>query len=227
MKGDCGLWIGARTIRNPQSAIERQFAVSLKQDSHIAHLVVLSGPSGVGKSTLLRRLFERFPERLRLSVSATTREPRPGEQEGVDYYFLAPEEFARRRESGEFLECFEVFGRGHWYGTLRSEVVSSGPSSGHDPKWVILDIDVDGAAKVRKLIPGVLSIFLHPGSEAELERRLRHRATESEAAIQRRLEVARREIARAGEYQYTVINDSLDAAVDRISEILIHEGIAT
>lgn len=188
-----------------------------------AHLVVLSGPSGVGKSTLLRRLFERFPDRLRLSVSATTREPRPGEQEGVDYYFLAPEEFARRRESGEFLECFEVFGRGHWYGTLRSEVASSG----HDPKWVILDIDVDGAAKVRKLIPGVLSIFLHPGSEAELERRLRHRATESEEAIERRLEVARREIDRAGEYQYTVINDSLDAAIDRISEILVHEGIAT
>jgi guanylate kinase len=199
--------------------------------SNLAHLVVLSGPSGVGKSTLLRRLFERFPDRLRLSVSATTREPRPGEQEGVDYYFLAPEEFARRRESGEFLECFEVFGRGHWYGTLRSEVAASSPSggtsSGQHPKWVILDIDVDGAAKVRKLIPGVLSIFLHPGSEAELERRLRHRATESEAAIERRLEVARREIDRAGEYQYTVINDSLDAAIDRISEILVHEGIAT
>jgi guanylate kinase len=162
-----------------------------------------------------------------LSVSATTREPRPGEQEGVDYYFLAPEEFARRRESGEFLECFEVFGRGHWYGTLRSEVAASGTSSGQRPKWVILDIDVDGAAKVRKLIPDVLSIFLHPGSEAELERRLRHRATESEAAIERRLEVARREIDRAGEYQYTVINDSLDAAVERISEILVHEGIAT
>lgn len=188
-----------------------------------AHLVVLSGPSGVGKSTLLRQLLERFPDRLRLSVSATTRDPRPGEQEGVDYYFLSPDEFQRCRKSAEFLECFEVFGRGHWYGTLLSEVAASG----EHPKWVILDIDVDGAAKVRKLIPGVLSIFLHPGSEAELERRLRSRATENEEAIQRRLEVARREIDRAGEYQYTVINDSLDAAVERISDILVHEGIAT
>ena len=188
-----------------------------------AKLVVLSGPSGVGKSTLLRRLFERFPTRLRLSVSATTRSPRPGEQEGVDYYFLSPEDFAQRREAGKFLECFEVFGRGHWYGTLLDEVTPRRD----DPKWVILDIDVDGAAKVRQLLPGVLSIFLHPGSEQELERRLRNRATESEDAIQRRLEVARREIARAPEYQYTVINDSLDAAVERISKILEQEGIAT
>jgi guanylate kinase len=190
---------------------------------NLAHLVVLSGPSGVGKSTLLRRLLDRFPDRLRLSVSATTRTPRPGELDGADYYFLSPVDFQRRREAGEFLECFEVFGRGHWYGTLRSEVTPSG----EHPKWVILDIDVDGAAKVRNLIPGVLSIFLHPGSEAELERRLRSRATESEEAIQRRLEVARREINRADEYQYTVINDSLDAAVERISDILVHEGIAT
>ncbi|MGE3641744.1 MAG: guanylate kinase, partial [Pirellulales bacterium] len=182
--------------------------MALNPEPSTAHLVVLSGPSGVGKSTLLRRLRERFPQRLRLSVSATTRAPRPAEQEGVDYYFLASDEFQRRREAGEFLECFEVFGRGHWYGTLRSEVAASG----NDPKWVILDIDVDGAHKVRNLLPGVLSIFLHPGSEAELERRLRSRATENEEAIQRRLDVARREIARAGEYQYTVINDSLDAA---------------
>ncbi len=189
----------------------------------LAKLVVLSGPSGVGKSTLLRRLIERFPARLRLSVSATTRSPRPGEGEGVDYYFLAPAEFERRRQAGEFLECFEVFGRGQWYGTPLSEVT---PSREH-PKWVILDIDVDGAAKVRNVFPGVLSIFLHPGSEQELERRLRARGTESEDAIQRRLEVARREIARADEYQCIVINDSLDAAVQRISDILEQEGIAT
>ncbi len=188
-----------------------------------AKLVVLSGPSGVGKSTIVRRVLERFPDRLRLSVSATTRPPRPGERGGVDYQFLSPEDFARRRAAGEFLECFEVFGRGHWYGTLLSEVTPSVPGQ----KWVILDIDVDGAARIRELFPDVLSIFLHPGSEEELERRLRARGTESEEAIERRLEVARRELARSGEYQNIVTNDSLDEAVEKICEILEHEGIAT
>ena len=187
----------------------------------IAHLIVLSGPSGVGKSTVLRRLLERHPDRLRLSVSATTRSPRPGEIDGVDYYFLSAEEFARRRQAGEFLECCEVFGHGHWYGTLLSEVTPSR----NGEKWVILDIDVEGAEKVRGQLPGVPSIFLRPGSEAELERRLRSRATESEAAIQRRLEVARRELARADQYQFQVINDTVDRAVEQISEILTKLGI--
>ena len=187
-----------------------------------AKLIILSGPSGVGKSTVLRRLLARFADRLRLSVSATTRPPRPGETDGVDYHFLDPEEFQRRRQAGEFLECFEVFGRGHWYGTLVEEVR---PSRG-DGKWVVLDIDVDGAAQVRSVLPGALSIFLHPGSEQELERRLRARGTESPEAIARRLEVARRELARAGEYTFQVVNDTVDNAVERISEILNQQGIA-
>jgi guanylate kinase len=181
-----------------------------------AKLVVLSGPSGVGKSTVLKRLIERYPDELRLSVSATTRSPRPGEIDGVDYYFLSPEEFQRRRAGGEFLECFEVFGRGHWYGTPLSEV----RPSPDDPRSVILDVDVAGADQVRRLYPGAPTIFLRPSSEAELQRRLRARGTESEAAIERRLEVARRELARAGEYQFQVVNDTVDDAVEQISKIL-------
>jgi guanylate kinase len=184
-------------------------------------LVVLSGPSGVGKSTVLRQLVERFPDQLRLSVSATTRPPRPGETAGVDYYFLDLDEFKRRHKAGEFLECFEVFGRGHWYGTLLSEV----RPSPEDPRSVILDVDVAGADQVRRLFPGVPTIFLRPSSEQELERRLRARGTESEEAIQRRLEVARRELTRAGEYQFQVVNDTVDDAVNQISEILRTRGI--
>jgi guanylate kinase len=181
-----------------------------------AKLIVLSGPSGVGKSTILRKLIERYPDRLRLSVSATTRPPRPNEHDGIDYFFLSPEEFARHREAGDFLESCEVFGRGHWYGTLLSEVRPS-PS---DKKWVILDIDVDGAEKVRGQFPDAPTIFLRPSSEAELERRLRARGTDSEEAIRRRLEVALRELACAGEYKYQVVNDTVERAVEQISEIL-------
>jgi guanylate kinase len=184
-------------------------------------LIVLSGPSGVGKSTVLRRLLDRYPDRLRLSVSATTRPPRPGEQGGVDYHFLTADEFARRLADGEFLEACEVFGRGHWYGTLKSEVTPS-PNG---QKWVILDIDVEGAEKVRRQLPEVPTVFLRPSSEAELERRLRARGTESEEAIQRRLEVARRELAQADKYQFQVINDTVERAVDQISEILVQLGV--
>ena len=160
-------------------------------------LIVISGPSGAGKTTLLRKLFEQCPELL-VSVSATTRAPRPGERDGEDYFFLSPEEFARRRAGGDFLECFEVFGHGHWYGTLLSEVAPSLAAG----KSIVLEIDVQGAMAVLERYPEAITIFVHPGSIEELERRLRGRGTETEDAIQGRLEVARRELAHASRYRY-------------------------
>ena len=214
---------GSRGVVNPASGIPHPASLTKSLSDALANLIVLSGPSGVGKSTVLKRLLARHADGLRLSISATTRSPRPGEADGVDYYFLSEQDFARRRESGEFLECCEVFGRGHWYGTLLEEVR---PSRG-DGKWVVLDIDVDGAEKVRRQIPGVLTIFLRPSSDEELERRLRGRGTESHEAIARRLEVARRELAHADSYQYQVVNDVVDRAVDEISKILEQRGIVS
>jgi guanylate kinase len=179
-------------------------------------LVIISGPSGAGKSTVVRRLVEKCPLPLELSVSATTRPPRPGERDGVDYIFLGKEEFARRRAAGGFLESMEVFGRGDWYGTP-GHAVSSGLEAG---KWVILEIDVDGAMAVLPAYPDAITIFLHPGSMEELERRLRARGTEREELLQRRLEVARGELTWIDRYRYEVINDDVSAAAGRICDIL-------
>jgi guanylate kinase len=185
-------------------------------------LVIISGPSGAGKSTVVRELLARCPLPLELSVSATTRPPRPGEQDHVAYHFLSHAEFARRRGAGEFLECKEVFGRGHWYGTLRSEV-TTGLAAG---KWIILEIDVEGALAVLEQYPEAITIFLHPGSEAELESRLRHRGTESEESLQRRLEVARRELTYRPSYRHEVINDRVERAVQELCRILLSHQAA-
>jgi guanylate kinase len=183
-------------------------------------LVIISGPAGAGKSTIVRRLLHECPMPLQLSVSATTRQRRPQEADGIDYHFLSPQEFSRRRDAGEFLECKEVFGRGDWYGTLKSEV-ESGFASGN---WVILEIDVDGASSVLEAHPEAITIFLHTGSMEELERRLRGRATETEASIQRRLEVARHELARKHLYRHEVVNYTIDQAVKDICQILVQSA---
>ena len=179
-------------------------------------LVVISGPSGAGKTTLLKRLYATALVPLVTSVSATTRPPRPGEVDGVDYHFLSKEEFARQRERGEFLECFEVYQRGDWYGTLKSEVTPRLAAG----KWVVLEIDVQGTLAVVEQYPQAVTIFVRPSSLAELERRLRDRGTESEAALARRLEVARRELASADRYRFQVINDDVEAALKQLRDIL-------
>lgn len=183
-------------------------------------LIVISGPSGAGKTTLVKHVFERCPQ-LVSSVSATTRPPRQGEEDGRDYHFLTREEFDRRRAAGEFLESFEVFGHGHWYGTLASEVTPSLAAG----KRIVLEVDVQGMLAIVERYPDAITIFVRPGSLAELERRLRNRGTDSSGAIERRLEVARRELACAGRYQHVVINDDLDQAVRQICDILNQQGV--
>lgn len=179
-------------------------------------LVVVSGPSGAGKTTLLKRVCSECPLPLRLSVSATTRSPRQGERDGIDYYFLSSEEFARRRSAGEFLECCEVFGRGHWYGTLADEVLPKLAAG----QWVILEIDVQGAMTILNRFPQAVTIFVQPDSWESLEARLRGRATETEEQIERRLAAARHELAEAGRYRHQVTNQTVAAAVETICRLL-------
>ncbi len=141
--------------------------------------------------------------------------------DGINYHFLSPTEFRRRLDAREFLEAVEVFSRGHWYGTLRDEVIPSLRAG----QWVMLEIDVDGARRVLEQHPDALTIFIEPSSMRELERRLRQRKTDSEEAIERRLAVAAEELHRASEYRYRVVNDTVQGAVSEICDVLAEHGL--
>jgi guanylate kinase len=174
---------------------------------------VITGPSGVGKGTLIRLLRERVPE-LAMSVSATTRRPRPGETQGVDYHFISDEEFARRVGAGEFVEWAEYSGRR--YGTLREEL-DRHTSGGHP---VVLEIEVQGARQVRETLPSATQIFIEPPDEATLRERLIGRGTDDPEQVERRLKVAEEELAAAGEFEHVVVNDRLHDAAEQLESIV-------
>ena len=180
-------------------------------------LFVISGPSGVGKGTVNKRLFEEFGSAVAFSVSATTRGPREGEVDGREYFFISRQEFEKRVANNEFLEHAEY--AGNCYGTPRDYVLSlleRGVS-------VILEIDVQGAMQVKRRMPECVSVFILPPSFEELEHRLRGRGTETPEKIERRLAAAKAEMARATEYDYQIVNDDLDAAYARLREIFVLE----
>ncbi len=182
-------------------------------------VVVLSGPSGSGKTTIVKRLIAESPVRLLKAISATTRNPRPQEVEGEDYYFLSDQEFRRRLAEDAFLEHAEVFSSGFLYGTLNSEIQRAWQAGA----WAFLEIDVEGALNVMQQYPDAVTIFLKTPSPEEFERRLRARGTESEEVIQKRLATAARELQFTDRYRHIVVNDELDRAVGKICEILKSE----
>ena len=179
-------------------------------------LFVVTAPSGAGKSTLINALLKDDPG-LNLSISYTTRPPRPGEQNGREYHFVDDATFLAMRERGEFLESAEV--HGNRYGTSK-HVIQDALARGQD---LILEIDWQGAQQVRKLYPDCVGIFILPPSVEELERRMRARAQDSEAVIRRRLENAREELGHQGEFKYAIINKDFETAKRELAQIIRNE----
>ncbi len=179
----------------------------------MARVFVITGPSGVGKGTLIRGLMERLPQ-LQLSVSATTRAARPGEEQGRDYHFLAPAEFERRVQIDDFVEHADYAGRR--YGTLRSELddrVRAGVP-------VVLEIEVQGARQVRRAMPEALQVFIAPPSLDALRTRLIGRGADGPEEVERRLRVAEEELTAKSEFAHVVVNDRLDDALDQLVAIV-------
>ena len=184
--------------------------------SRVACVFVITGPSGVGKGTLIRGLMERLP-RLELSVSATTRAPRPGEEDGIDYHFLSSVEFERRVQDEDFVEHADYAGRR--YGTLRSEL--EGRVAEGVP--VVLEIEVQGARQVRAAMPEAVQVFIAPPSLEALRTRLIGRGTDGSEEVERRLAVAEQELAAREEFAHVVVNDRLEDALDSLVGIVAAE----
>ena len=183
-------------------------------------LFIVSAPSGAGKSSLVNAVLES-DDRLQLSISHTTRPPRPGEQNGREYFFVDRETFLRMRSAGEFLETAEVYG--NLYGTSRSQLTQALAAS----RDVLLEIDWQGAAQVRRLFPDTVSIFILPPSLQELERRLRARAKDSAAVIERRVASAQSEIRHAMDFDYAIINKEFEHAREDLAAVIRAARVAT
>ena len=179
----------------------------------VSRVFVITGPSGVGKGTLIRELCSRIPD-LELSISATTRKPRKGEQDGVDYHFLTPEDFDSRREAGDFLEWANY--SGNQYGTLRSEVERRTERGAP----VVLEIEVQGARQVVETMPEAVRIFIEPPSPEVLRERLIGRGTDDPDVIEMRLEEAAKELGAKGEFSHRVTNDDVDRAATELAGIV-------
>jgi guanylate kinase len=178
---------------------------------------VITGTSGAGKGTLERALLQRIPE-LELAVSATTRERRPGEQHGREYWFLSEDEFDRKVDEGDFLEWVQL-DWGPRSGTLRTEI----DRIRHEGRVPLLDLETEGALRVRERVPGAVTVFVRAPSFEENERRLRERATEDESEIEKRLNTARAQLVQADEFDYVIVNDDLDRAVGELEDIVRRE----
>lgn len=187
--------------------------------SRRGNLVVLAGPSAVGKSTVVHRLREQVPD-LFFSVSMTTRAPRPGEQHGVDYLYVSEEEFSRHIAAGDMLEWAEIHGGLQRSGTPAGPVVDARAAG----RPVLIEVDIEGARNIKKAIPEAVTVFLTPPSWEVLVERLTGRGTETPEVIERRLQTARAELAVQDEFDYVVVNDSVDNAVDAITRILLPDA---
>ncbi|MEE0344753.1 MAG: guanylate kinase [Eggerthellaceae bacterium] len=185
----------------------------MENNSRLGNLFVISGPSGAGKGTLLSKVIERIPDAW-VSVSATTRNPRPGEEEGVHYYFLDKDHFLELVNHDGFLEWAKV--HDNYYGTLKKSVLEHMKAG----EQVILEIDVQGALQIRNVIPEAHLVFIEPPSLEELERRLRSRGTESDDVISSRMKTAEVELAQKMEYDIQVVNDDLEQAVNELTAVI-------